>query len=667
MEIRRGLAGREAALAGACTGLALLLAEALVAAASRPSAVAAAAHGAPWRLLAPVLALEVLAALAGWLVAAALGARGPRGRDLALCGALLGAAAPVLVHPLLVQAGPLAALGGALAALLLVLAAAGARGRRAFLLPGVAALLAAVQAWWLLAAGPDPAPAFAPADDGWLATAGRLATCAALPGAAALACLPLSVALRRPAERATRALLVATAITLLALLATWSLGRLATALRGRAEGAPTDTPVLLVVADTLRADHVTGFGGADGLTPRVAALARDGVSFGAAYAAAPWTTPSFGSLLTGQLPLDHGAGAGGQDVLRPDLATLAGELRARGYTTIALTSNPLLARRHGLGRGFVRYEDAVPPEWYHPLASWVMDRVARRAAPYLDGPAQAARALEAVDEAGSAHGWLVLAHFMDSHWPYRAPDRLRSLEAPGLAGDCRAGARAVDEALGVLLDGLRDRGLYDRALIVFTADHGEELDEQRAESASHAPFNRHGHTLYDEQLHVPLVIKLPAGDTRLGAPGSVRADPVSLTDLHPTLLAALGSPPPADLAGRDLAAEPRDGRARPLFAEGLLASAEGEGLSARRGGWKVVLHGLPPRPDRCVGFDLASDPGERAPLPLTADPELGALYEWLVARWMGLPAARVAGEAEAAPPVLDDVTRRMLQQLGYLR
>jgi arylsulfatase A-like enzyme len=666
----RGLSALEAALAGAGTGAAVLLTEGCAAVASRPSYRAALEHGAPWRLALDVPVFFALVGLLAFGVAAALGARGPARRGLALRAVLLGAALPVLVHPLLAPPVVLLALLPRAAAPLvlavpLLAAAALAGGRRAALLPATAALLSGLLAWSLLDIGSDRAPAGAAADQGWVTGMSGLLVALVLLAAALLAIAPLlrplAAAARGPATRALSRGLLAQLLLLAA--ANWIFGRPAA---GAPEAVPPRAdrpPVLLIVADTLRADHVSGFGAAPDLTPHIASLERDGTSFTTAWSAAPWTTPSFGSLLTGRLPLDHGAGGGahGLQPLNPALPTLAGELSARGWRTAAVATNPLLGRQLGLARGFSRYEDAMPPAWYHPVASWLLDSTGLSHA-YLPARAQAARALEAIDAAAAdARSWCVLAHFMDTHWPQQSPPELRALE-PGeeLPDEYRAAARAVDQGVGELLDGLRERGLYDGTLIVFTADHGEELGEQRPQSAKLPPWNLHGHTLHEELLHVPLIVKLPRGDARLGPPGSRREEPVSLLDVMPTLLVALGSLPPPDLAGRSLLDPPVP---RVLFAELLRPDVGGQALAARLGTAKLIVRALPLTLAAAAQYDLAQDPGEQRPGSVGPD---NPLYEALVVRCLRLKQAPTSVSPVPEQP-LDEATLRQLQQLGYLR
>jgi arylsulfatase A-like enzyme len=670
LKAARGLTPLEATLAGAGTGLAVLLASGCAAIATRPSYRAALQHGAPWRLVLFVPLLFALAGVLGWALAAALGARGAARRPLALRGALLVSALVVLIQPWIAPPVPLLAWvsgpAGAVAVLAvpLLIAALLAGGRLALLLPAAAAVTSALLSWALLGVGADRAPPFAPADQGWSLQASAALVVLVLVAGALLAVLPLarglSAATRGPAARAlglgllVQLLLAATCIA--------AFGRPAASAPEAVPPRADRPPVLLIVADTLRADHVSGFGGAPELTPQLAALARDGTSFPTAWTAAPWTTPAFGSLLTGRLPLDHGAGGGfhGLQPLNPAVPTLAEELAARGWRTAMVATNPLLGRQLGLARGFARYEDAMPPEWYHPVASWLMDAAGLSVA-YLPAHAQAARALEAIDAAAQdARSWCVLAHFMDTHWPQQSPSELRALEPEGLAGDYRAAARAVDQGVGELLDGLRARGLYDGALIVFTADHGEELDEGRAESASLPPWNLHGHTLHEELLHVPLIVKLPRGDARLGAPGMRREEPVSLLDVMPTLLVALGSLPPPGLAGRSLLDPPEP---RLIFAEALRPDLGGQALAVRLGAAKLIVRALPPKLSAASQYELVLDPGERFPGPPVPG---NTLFEALVVRCLRLAQAPTTLSPVPEAP-LNEATLRQLQQLGYLR
>lgn len=324
-------------------------------------------------------------------------------------------------------------------------------------------------------------------------------------------------------------------------------------------GAPHN--LILVTVDTLRADHID-----DANMPRTSALARDGVRFAQAFAASSWTLPSVASLLTGLPAARHGAGAplGPDPLSRAALgethATLATELRGAGFTTRAIVTNPYLGLGYGLGRGFDAYENVtleseavltLRPTFGFTALAWLFpplaiadrgDAVTARAARFLRGPHE-----------GRFFLWL---HYVDPHAPYdgatrsfrdellagggtttRLP-RMAQLRAgeirPDAAGRValrEAYARAVrfaDEQIGAIAELLGESGLAGRTLLVVTADHGEELWDHGGVE--------HGHTLYDEVVRVPLVLRCPGC-----APRGLRVEaPVATASLAPTLLDLLG-------------------------------------------------------------------------------------------------------------------------------
>ncbi len=208
----------------------------------------------------------------------------------------------------------------------------------------------------------------------------------------------------------------------------------------------------------------------------------------------------------------------------------------------------------------------------------------------------------------------------------------------------------LDEHLGVLFDDLKRRGLYDRTLVVLTADHGEEFHE-------HGGW-WHGTTLYDEQIHVPLIVK-PAGAHALAR---VRDELATSLDIAPTIVAAAHAKPPAAMQGHVL---PLDGGAAPArestFAEEDL---EGNVLQAvRTRAWKLVTanpgnpRGLAPE----ELYDLPRDPGEQrnvvASAPVETDRMRAALGRSV------LEARAHAGAPEQAG--VDAATKARLKALGY--
>lgn len=289
---------------------------------------------------------------------------------------------------------------------------------------------------------------------------------------------------------------------------------------GEPARAPTPTAppdILLVVVDTLRADHLGIYGYDRPTSPHIDALARRGAWYTRAYAQSGWTMASFASLLTGLLPHQHRVVRDGRDPTRyghlsPEIPTLAESLRDAGYSTGAVVNNTFLAPEFGLNRGFQRWD-------------WVgSDQDGSR---------------DARDSVKAALSWLdtqtgptfLMIHFMDPHVSYNPPEDLRGTFAPrdqslvhvpfrgvpdilGRDANDRSPPPAdvvavvtglydeeilgTDRAIGDLVEGLRADGRLDRALIVLTADHGEELWD-------HGHFE-HGHTLYGELTHVPLIV-----------------------------------------------------------------------------------------------------------------------------------------------------------------
>jgi arylsulfatase A-like enzyme len=217
-------------------------------------------------------------------------------------------------------------------------------------------------------------------------------------------------------------------------------------------------------------------------------------------------------------------------------------------------------------------------------------------------------------------------------------------------GELYAGEiRYVDAELDRVLRALRERGLYDRALIAFASDHGEEFWE-------HGRFE-HGHTLYDEVLRVPLAFKLPGGEA------STRVDaPVSTAALMPTVLDVLGLPfDPGLLSARSLAPWWRaSGTVEPLFASGTYYFGEKRGVVF--GGKKLVLE---LDTGRCELYDLSRDPRELSSIAAAAPGSVREGLQLLRAWQDGCAELRARlGLADAEGEAGSEATR-MMRALGY--
>jgi arylsulfatase A-like enzyme/Tfp pilus assembly protein PilF len=267
-----------------------------------------------------------------------------------------------------------------------------------------------------------------------------------------------------------------------------------------------------------------------GLTPNLDALASHGVIFSKAYAHVPLTTPSHATILTGTYPQYNHLGDLGT-ALGKDLPYLPALLHAGGYTTAAFVGSQVLDPRSvaapGFGRGFDTYE-----------AGFHARRVGESR--YTSGERRAATVVS------RALAWLkkqphkpifLWVHFYDAHDPYEAPEPFKSKYA---ASPYDGEIAYVDSALGTFFAGLKSLGLYDSPVIAVVADHGEALGEHGEES--------HGYFLYDETIHVPLMIRLPVGR---GSEKQIDT-PVGLVDIAPTLLRAIGAEVPAAMQGKSL-------------------------------------------------------------------------------------------------------------------
>jgi arylsulfatase A-like enzyme len=381
--------------------------------------------------------------------------------------------------------------------------------------------------------------------------------------------------------------------------------------RHRAE--PTVPVVAVVVIDTLRADRTSLDGYPYPTTPRLDALAQDGAAFLRAYVPNPWTRPSTASLLTSLTPQRHGA-AGRFDKLPNTVVTWPEVARAAGYQTVAISTNPNVLPFWGFAQGFGRFVD-----W--DTSNWI-----RR---HGDAGAVFARAIEMLDAERLPLFFYI--HILDPHGPYRPPiDAARSVHPdfeanePGFIVDADTPPEVVESAsrrydgeirhtdtsLGNFIDALRERKLYDSSAIVVVGDHGEEFLEHGGVS--------HGLTLFEEQVRVPMIIKLPHGEARADAERGNRVDALaSILDAMPTLAEQIGWTPPPGIDGKSLRPAIVDGT--PVH-EQLTATAQLRGNHAHAliGPHQKLIRQLSPAPES-IAFDLRKDPGEQSPL---ADPDL---------------------------------------------
>lgn len=435
---------------------------------------------------------------------------------------------------------------------------------------------------------------------------------------------------------------------------------------------PSEHPnVLFIAVDTLRADRLGCYGNARGLTPNIDRLASEGVRFSNAFSHAPWTLPSFASLFTSLPPELHGAGGNVQDgwtVLDESKTTFAEEFQRAGYDTGAVVNVDFLAPAFGLMQGFDTVDVRFAEDNEH----------VRRAGPTTDvALAWLARPRVAP--------FLLLVHYFDAHAEYDPPPNFRARFAESRDRDNtgfrfgtrehvvknRAGQLPIDSTLmkraealydgevayvdaeiGRLLEHLRDSGLDRSTVIVFTADHGEEF-------LDHGGWE-HGHTLYDELLHVPLIVKVPAWKT----PRDIDAL-VAHGDVAPTLCAVCGVKRADTFTGRDLSAAALGAALEPRA-----ITAFGNFWGAPFSSWRDENTKLIRSPATPLGasktelFAWRTDPKERHDL-ATSDAHAlaaaNAAYDELVRR------EKLAPPQHGSPVHLDPRAEHRLDGVGYIQ
>jgi arylsulfatase A-like enzyme len=367
---------------------------------------------------------------------------------------------------------------------------------------------------------------------------------------------------------------------------------------------------IIYLVDTLRADHTTPYGYSRDTTPELAAFSRDGVVFEQAISAASWTKPAVASIMTSLLPGRHRA-VQLRDSLDPGLVTLAEMVRAHGFTTGAAVANSVI---YSAGTNFDQGFD------------------------FFAGLHGAGNRPSKVVEAGpvvdSALGWLderrgfptfLYVHTMDPHVPYTPPapfdrkyephptpdhpgqdpryDFKEPLDRDRLVAQYDGEIAYGDQEFGRFLRELKTRGLYDRALIVFVADHGEEFED-------HGKW-LHGRSVFDELIRVPLIVKFPG---RKDA-GRRVAQQVQAVDLLPTVLEHFGLPVPAApvITGHPLQAVLAGGAPEPPAVSEI--SHRGFVAHGMRTGRDKYVRRFSPEEDELY-FDLRKDPKETVNLVL---------------------------------------------------
>jgi arylsulfatase A-like enzyme len=410
---------------------------------------------------------------------------------------------------------------------------------------------------------------------------------------------------------------------------------------------PAEMPdVYVITVDACRADRFT-----PEITPRLVEYARANcVVYEKAYAPSSWTAPSFGSFATGQYPDVCMVGGMALGNAQPTLAEFMYE---NGFDTYFFVGNPVLDRQRGLHRGFE----------HHRLWSYSPLLVALRfydtdMLNSLTRDVNDLRPAGAVNRAITADALKVIKrpskrpkfawfHYMDPHWPYHPEPRYVKEKYKTYAEDTEfcfnfdyatvdnldiieelytAEIRALDDEVMTLIKAI-DRESDRPALVIFTSDHGEEMNE-------HGLIGEHGKTVYQEVMLVPFFVKL-AETNKTGEAGAV-TEPVDLIDLAPTILDYVGCEVPPTMQGKPMSWKKRDPSSTDnVIFFGSWVQTDEYLYGAVVGDRKLILAGDEIAAGGAGGeyYDLSADPGEQHPLPYdeTAERLRSALVNWKTA------------------------------------
>lgn len=414
---------------------------------------------------------------------------------------------------------------------------------------------------------------------------------------------------------------------------------------------PAARLIVFIVVDTLRADRLGCYGSSVVATPHLDRLAREGTLYESAFTAAPVTLPSVASMLTGAYPLQHGVRDNALFRLDESWDTVPERFADAGYATGAFLSADVLGERYGLGRGFEVYDADVSMRYrtHHPMMRDIEDDlqgVERRAQITID------RALAwAVGQAG--RDAFLFVHLFDPHLPR---DPVPEFQEAYPNRPYEAEVAHVDQQVGRLLEGLSEHWSVEDTWTLFVSDHGEGLSDHEEEF--------HGVLLFDETMHVPLIVH------GKGAPsGQRRTEIVRTIDLAPTLCVWAGLNPPASAVGSLLPGiEYPDGPSRTwtrkhrtvAYLESMrsrLSHGWCELRGLRTGRWKYIDG---PTPEL---YDVVADPGEHLDLAPAHPAVVDSLRRVLDDAGL-YAAARGAQAAQTMEP--SDEERERLLSLGYV-
>lgn len=420
-----------------------------------------------------------------------------------------------------------------------------------------------------------------------------------------------------------------------------------------------DFNIILISIDTLRADHLGCYNYPRNTCPSIDKFRENAVLFRYCIAQSSSTLTSHASMLTSLIPSHHGAFFTREQALPENIRTMAELLKEKGYQTISFNDGGQIAPKFGLNQGFDRYEsmrDSIKAEHLN------FYRVVTKTMKWLDQHPE--------------EKFFLFLHTYETHHPYTPKKRQLKLFESNYNGDLNwqitvemierinkgeikltdedkqhiintydAEIRSMDESFGLLIDFLKKKKLYDNTLIIFTSDHGEEFGE-------HGIWATHSHTLFNDQLHVPLVIKLPASKF-----ASRKVDHlVRSIDILPTVMDLLGEKMSKDFEGSSLVPLMKGIPPKKLIFAISQRDMKQTYVSAY---WSVMTQKWKLYDAKL--FNLLNDPGELKDVSKSHEDLKTNLQKYAL-----IYLKRKNEKSPAKKVVLDDELREKLKSLGYL-
>ncbi len=456
--------------------------------------------------------------------------------------------------------------------------------------------------------------------------------------------------------------------------------------------APTQSNILLITIDTLRADHLSSYGYPRRTSPVLDRLAEEGVRFDQAAVQWPKTGPSFASMMTSTYPKNNGIVRKVGIPLPEDFNMLAEELRGQGYQTLAVVANGAVGKDFHFDQGFDTYIES----WNEEPSAPEVDTTGAITVTAL------ARGL--LEDISPDRPFFVWVHYLDPHFPYSPPGEFRDLfqndehfepnrklrvdqgrakrDTYGIGRDqvldghddlsfyvARYDAEIVhaDAEIGKFLATAGELGLLENTLKIVSSDHGESL-------AEHEYYFDHGRYGFQTCLRVPLIFHYPGV-----IDPAVDPDPAELIDLAPTILEYAGVELPSRRWMQGVSMKPRlEGSrldpARPAYAfseagygrknmwQRIVRNRRYKFADSREGNAQRHMSGA--LGQRYALYDLETDPGETRNL-VDEMPEMAEEMLALVTRWYETPFDAISGSTGEMGE-MDDATREQLKALGYL-